>query len=400
MFAGILALLSILCLLNSTVSASARKITPEQGLQTAINSAADGDTLLLSAGTYYSRTNSFVDSLCGNCQEHQTPTPATFGYRIRHKSLTILGASASSVTLITNSGYGLFIEDAPNVSLQHFTITGGKRDADGNATNAGIVVRRSVVNLQDVVIRDNQRSDTTLVIGIGGVIGREGAELEIRNCVISGNSWDGVALYRGAQAVVADCMIENGRGAGIGVTWDATCIALRNTVHGYWKGIGSFGSAWLIARNNIVRNNIGWGIIASGESYLDATNNVIYANGNCGVAAWGASSHGRFINNIISENGWRDQWVCPCVGVWNFGDWAKWDFSHNIVWSNKDGEYRDIWDQTDFHGNLNLDPRFSDTLRFILAPNSPGLDAGSDVISDPDGSKSDIGITGGASARR
>jgi Right handed beta helix region len=376
------------------------RVTPTIGLQTAINSAANADTLLLSAGTYVSRTNTFVDSLCGNCEEHQTPVRATYGFRIRRKSLTVVGESAATVVLRTNSGYGVFIDEAPNVSLQRLTVTGGKRDADGNATDAGIVVRRSVVSIRNVVVRDNARTDTSVVVGICGIVGREGAELDIRNSVLSNNSWDGVALYRGSAAVISDCIIENGRGAGIGVTWDATCVALRNTVSGYWKGIGSFGSAWLMARNNLVRSNLGWGIVAAGESYLDATNNVIYANGNCGVAAWGSGSHGRFINNIISENGWREQWVCPCVGVWNFGDWAKWDFSHNIVWSNKDGEYRDIWDQTDFNGNLNLDPRFSDTLRFLLAPDSPGLNAGSAKISDLDGSTSDIGLSGGGSAQR
>ncbi len=396
---GALTLFTVLSA-HTTLLAATIHVTPAQGLQTAINSASNNDTLLLSAGNYSARNHPFIDSLCGNCQEHRTPVQASFGYRIRNKSLTIIGVSTTGVILKTYAGYGVLIDNTSSVSLQHLTITGGVRDADGNATDAGIVVRRSVVTINDVVIRDNPRTDTSVVVGIGGVIGREGAELEIRNCVISNNSWDGVALYRGATATIADCLIENGRGAGIGVTWDATCVALRNTVRGYWKGIGSFGSSWLVARNNIVRNNLGWGIVAAGESYLDASNNVVYSNGNCGVAAWGAGAHGRFVNNIIADNGWRDQWVCPCVGVWNYGDWAKWDFSNNIVWNNKDGEYRDIWDQTDIHGNLNVDPLFSDTLNLLLSPNSPGLNAGSEKISDPDGSNSDIGVSGGPASRR
>ncbi len=390
-----------LCLLwPSDTDARTWNVTPASGLQTAINAAADGDTLLLSAGTYASLTTSFVDSLCGNCEEHRTPARATYGYHIFGKTLALIGVAAERVTLKTNSGYGIFVVNAPEVLFQRLTVTGGKRDADVNATNAGIVVRNSTVSVRDVIIRDNLRADTSIVVGIAGIIGREGAELNIRNCIFSNNSWDGLALYRGASATITDCLIENGRGVGIGVTWDATCMALRNTVTGYWKGIGSFGASWLIARNNIVRNNLGWGIIASNESYLDATNNVVFSNGNCGVAAWGAGSHGRFANNIIVNNGWRDQWVCPCVGVWNYGDWAKWDFSNNIVWNNNDGDYRDIWDQTDINGNLNLDPLFSDTLRFKLAPNSPGLNAGSAKISDSDGSLSDIGRYGGPSARR
>ncbi len=393
----------ILCLFAmapSALFASAWKVTPKAKLQSVINSASDGDTLLLAAGTYSAKSTSFIDSLCGNCQEHKSPARASYGFRISGKSLVIVGVSAESVILKTNSGYGVLIEDSPDVSLRNLTVTGGRRDADENATDAGIVIRRSTVTIGGVVVRDNPRTDTSVVVGIGGIVGREGAEISISNCVFSNNSWDGLALYRGASATITDCLIENGRGVGIGVTWDATCIALRNTVTGYWKGIGSFGSAWLIARNNIVRHNLGWGIVASGNSYLEASNNVIYANGNCGVATWGAGSHGRFANNIIANNGWREQWVCPCVGVWNYGDWAKWDFSNNIVWNNKDGEYRDIWEQTDINGNLNVDPLFADTLRFLLAPNSPALDAGNSSISDPDGSQSDIGRFGGPSARR
>jgi len=149
-----------------------------------------------------------------------------------------------------------------------------------------------------------------------------------------------------------------------------------------------------------VHHNLGWGIIAAGESYTDITNNVVFANGNCGVAPWSTSSHGRIVNNIITANGWREQWVCPCVGVWNYGDWAKWEFSNNIVWGNVDGEYRDIWDQTEINGNLNIDPLFADTLTFRLAEGSPAIDAGRTDINDPDGSASDIGAYGGPKSRK
>ena len=100
----------------------------------------------------------------------------------------------------------------------------------------------------------------------------------------------------------------------------------------------------MIARNNLVHDNLGWGMIATGQAYMDMVNNVVYHNGNCGIAPWSTESRGRIVNNIIVENGWREQWVCPCVGVWNSGDWAKWEFRNNIVFNNVAGEYEDIWD--------------------------------------------------------
>ncbi|MCH7878029.1 MAG: right-handed parallel beta-helix repeat-containing protein, partial [candidate division Zixibacteria bacterium] len=375
-------------------------VPPDAELQAVIDSAHSGDTLLLPAVTFVAKPRKFTESLCGNCEEHQTEVKASYGFRVRGKSLTIVGSGRKGTELVTRAGYGLFFVNSQNSYVSDLSITGGRRDSDGNATDAGIVARYSRVTIERVEIRNNKRTDTSVVVGIGGIFGREGAELYIRDCRIINNTWDGIALYRGASATVTDCIIKNGRGAGIGVTWDATCVALRNEISGYWKGIGSFGTSWVIARNNLVHHNLGWGMVGTGESYMDMSNNVIFANGNCGVAAWGSTSRGRMVNNIISENGWREQWVCPCVGVWNYGDWAKWEFTHNIVWQNKDGEYQDIWDQTDMSGNLNVDPLFADTLSFHLSSGSPAIDAGSEKLSDPDGSRSDIGLTGGPKAKK
>jgi hypothetical protein len=238
-----------------------------------------------------------------------------------------------------------------------------------------------------------------VVVGIGGVMGREGAELFIINNRIENNTWDGVALYRGATAYIADNIINGGRGAGIGITWDATAVVVRNQVSNYWKGIGSFGDSRVLCSNNIVRDNLGWGVIATGTSYMDATNNVVYNNGNCGMAVWADECTGRFSNNVVVNNGWRDQWVCPCVGIWNYGTLYNFDISFNDIWSNKDGEYRDMPDYTDRNGNISVDPDFIDTEEFHLSNNSPLKDTGNPLLTDPNGTRSDIGLYGGPKAR-
>lgn len=375
---------------------SAKKLTVERGsnLQAVIDHASSGDTLLLGAKTFNATPTQFVDSLCGNCEDPLTNIQASYGFIIKDKALTIVGTDREKTRLVTNAGYGLFIVNSPGSIIRNLTITGGRRDADEWATDAGIVIRWSSVCIEDVDIRDNTHRDLT-VVGIGGVIGREGSEIRIVNCSIINSGWDGVALYRGASATVTDCLIKDGRGAGIGVTWDATCVAYRNEVTGFWKGIGSFGSSTLIARNNYVHNNLGWGMVGTGQSYLEAINNVIYHNGNCGIAPWSTEARGRIINNIITENGWREQWVCPCVGVWNYGDWAKWEFGHNIVWGNKDGEYQDIWDQSDIHGNLCVDPKLVGESGLSLAKDSPAWNTGDSLIYNIDGSRSHIGLSGG-----
>ncbi len=393
---------TLLAILLVVTSAQAATLTVERGtdLQAVIDHASTGDTLRLGAKVFEARRTPFTDPLCGNCEVAQTNVAASYGFIIKGKGLVLIGVGRAETQLVTRAGYGLYIENADGTEIRNLTITGGVRDRDGNATDAGIVVRGSRVTIDQVDIRDNndRASDSTVVVGIGGICGREGADITIRSCNIINGGWDGIALYRGATAFVSDCVIKQGRGAGIGVTWDAYCVAYRNEVTGFWKGIGSFGTSSVIATNNFVHDNLGWGIIGTGESMMEATNNVVFHNGNCGVAPWSTGSRGRFINNIIAANGWRDQWVCPCVGVWNYGDWAKWVFRNNIVWGNKAGNYEDIWDQTDINGNLNTDPLFMGENDFRLKPESPAWHAGDSTIFNRDGSRSNIGLGGGPRA--
>lgn len=368
-------------------------------LQFAIDKALSNDTLFIDKGTFSANKVIFTDSLCGNCQQHQTNIKASYGFIIKDKSLCLIGSSRQESRLITNAGYGLYILNSPKCEISNLTISGGIRDSLEMASDGAIVIRHSNVVLEYLDIINNNHEHDSAIAGIGGVIGREGAEIRIEKCNIINNSWDGIALYRGAVATVTDCLIKNGRGAGIGVTWDASCTAYRNIVTGYWKGIGSFGTSWVVARNNAVYDNLGWGIIASGNSFMDVCNNVVHHNGNCGVAIWGSNASGRFINNIITENGWKEHWVCPCVGVYNYGDWSRWIFSYNLVWNNKEGNYHDIPDQTGLNDNISLDPEFSDASMFVPDTNSPVIDAGYPEISDPDGSRSDIGLFGGPQAK-
>ena len=367
-------------------------------LQKAIDDAGDGDTLLLQAGIYYADPQAFSDPLCGNCLTHATVVAASTGFVIRDKSLALIGRGRDSTVLVTRGGYGVYLENSSVSRLVDLKVTGGSRDLDGDATDAAVVVRRSRVYIDRCALSDNTHRQDSVVVGIGGVFGREGAEIHISGSEIVNNGWDGMALYRGASAVITDCIIRKGRGAGIGVTWDAHCIAKRNRISEFWKGIGAFGTSTVIAHNNLVYDNLGWGIIGTGEAFLDAANNVVYHNGNCGLAPWSQESRGRFVNNIVVENGWREQWVCPCVGVWDNGDLNKWLFYNNLVWNNKEGNFKDMPDITGAGGNISVDPMFVGDGDFHLGAGSPAIDAGYKEITDHDGSPSDLGIYGGTAA--
>jgi parallel beta-helix repeat protein len=364
-------------------------------LQQAIAEANDGDTIIIAPGIFSAKRYDFNETLCGNCENHITHVKASRGFLIENKSLTIVGSGADSTTLVTNAGYGVLFLHAPNAAISRLKITGGKRDLDGNATDAGIVVRDSKVTISDCEISDNTNRPESLVVGIGGIFGREGAELIIANNRILNNGWDGIALYRGATAQIYDNDIDGGRGAGIGITWDAVATVYRNKIKNYWKGIGTFGTSRAIVSNNLVADNLGWGIIVSGSAYMDVTNNLVSHNGNCGLAIWSDSSSGRFANNIVIDNGWRDEWVCPQVGFWNYGYPNRFIIANNNIFNNNAGQYRDLPDQTDKQGNISRDPLFVNKDDYHLAQNSPCIDAGDPGITDNDGSRSDIGLYGG-----
>ncbi|MEE8575837.1 MAG: right-handed parallel beta-helix repeat-containing protein, partial [candidate division Zixibacteria bacterium] len=391
----------VLCLIMAGTT-YCEKLHVRQGsdLQSVIDYAKSGDTLILAIKSFTAEPKAFADPLCGNCLDPLDGANASVGFVVKDKALTIIGQDRTGSKLITKAGYGLYFENSFGSELKNLTVTGGIRDVDGDATDAAVVVRNSRLLISGCNLSDNDHRIDSVVVGIGGVFGREGADITIHDCRIVNNAWDGIALYRGATAKVTDCFISQGRGAGIGVTWDATCVAYRNEVTGFWKGIGSFGTSVLVARNNLVHNNLGWGLIATGRSFADFANNVVVHNGNCGVAPWSTECHGRIKNNIIVDNGWREQWVCPCVGVWNYGDWAKWDFSNNIVYNNEAGNYEDIWDQTDLNGNISVDPMFIGENNYHLRPDSPARHAGDSAIYNIDGSVSDIGLYGGPQAKQ
>lgn len=372
---------------------------PFNDFQRAIDTASHGDRIQIQPGRYEAQPAALVDELCGNCQEHRTSANATVGYRIPGKGLTIAGAGAEETFLITHAGYGILFEDSPGSLLTGVTVTGGKRDRDGNATDGAVVVRGGDLEIRACHIIDNEDRAESVVVGIGGVIGREGAEIVVRDCVIRRNGWDGVALYRGATALVADNVIRDGRGTGVGITWDAVATVVRNEISGYWKGIGAFGASHAVVRNNAVHDNLGWGIIATGEAYLDATNNVVHHNGNCGIALWSDGARGRFANNVIAANGWREEWVCPRVGAWADSGVTGKGFvvAHNLFWANQEGSTRAI-ELIGRNGNVEADPLLLEDGTFRPAPGSPLVDRGIESLADTDGSRSDIGITGGPAA--
>jgi hypothetical protein len=295
----------------------------------AVATATGPTVFLLSPGHYVLEPTAYVDPSCGNCEDPAEAVPATLGIRIAGRGIMLRGQHPDSVVIHTGAGYGLLFEDCVGCSLAGVTVTGGTRDADGRATSAAVVVRRSTVTLQHCMIRDNIGDSATVagtIVGIAGIAGREASDISVRNCTIQRNSWDGIALYRGARAHVTDNVIDGvdkasgariggGRGVGIGLTWDARANIQRNLVTRYWKGIGVFVQADADVRHNIVEDVLTWGIALWGPAGATPAariaGNVVHRTGACGVMIDlpdGGAAPGSLTDNIILRTGQNDRY--------------------------------------------------------------------------------------------
>jgi hypothetical protein len=318
------ALIFILTLMGMASPAPAEmrsvKISTAAELQALLTERVDSLEIFIATGHYHLLSRDIVDSTCGNCQDPSRPVPATAGLVISGNYVRLFGPQGRWAVIHTHAGYGLFFDGCREGIIENLFITDGVRDPDPNATDAAIVAKNSTVTIRQCRIHDNI-GDSSLVaeavVGIMGICGRENSHLLIEDNELVRNSWDGIALYRDANAVIADNLIDGvdkatgktaggGRGVGIGVTWNAQATIEENLIRRYWKGIGIFVDAGVTARGNIVEDILTWGVAywdaEAGKPVGFIESNVIYSTGACGISIHRAASGpvpGHLIGNVI-----------------------------------------------------------------------------------------------------
>jgi hypothetical protein len=303
-------------------------------LEEALSGTRRDATIVLAPGVYDLDPGSAVDSTCGNCADPDTLVPITVGLTISGSHVRVEGPLDGSAVIVTRAGYGLYFKDCVDCELDRVVVTGGVRDASGAATDAAIVAKNSSVTITNCVVRDNigdPERIASLTVGIAGVCGREGSDLVIEHCEILGNSWDGIALYRDARASITNCLIDGvdaagveaggGRGVAIGTTWNSKATIERNLLRRYWKGIGVFVDADVVAYGNIVEEMRTWGINVwdadTGRPHASFERNVVYDCGACGIAVTRHAAYaagetpGRLTANIVVHTGQNPKYDAP-----------------------------------------------------------------------------------------
>lgn len=345
-------------------SAMAAATSPST-LQRALAAAADSTRLVLAPGHYILQPSAYTDPTCGNCQDAATRVPGSLGMVVSGRGLEIVGADRDSVFIHTGAGYGILLEDCEGCRLSGVTVTGGVRDPDGQATNGAVVIRRATATIESCRLSDNIGDSAVVaqtVVGIAGVVGREGADFTLRNCQLLRNSWDGVALYRGARAQIHDNVVDGvdkasggrvggGRGVGIGLTWDARAEISGNLVARYWKGIGIFVDAQATVQGNVVEDILTWGIAywGAGEGHAIGRiqENAVYQTGACGAMIsrdeGGAEPPGFFRANAIVLTGQNERYdsgdpYCPQRPIARDKVPAAFGISDNLLFNNRQPE--------------------------------------------------------------
>lgn len=292
-------------------------------LEEALSGPRRDATIVLASGVYELDPESAIDPTCGNCADPDSLVPITVGLTISGSNVRIEGPRDGSAVIVTRAGYGLYFKDCHGCELDRVVVTGGERDASRAATDAAIVARNSSVSITNCIVRDNIGDPARVenhTVGIAGICGREGADLTIEQCEILRNSWDGIVLYRDARATISNNVIDGvdaaideaggGRGVAIEVTWNSHATITRNLLQRYWKGIGVFENADVVAYGNIVEEMETWGInvwdAARGRPRASFERNVVYDCGACGIAIErhaAGETPGRLVANIVVHTG-------------------------------------------------------------------------------------------------
>jgi hypothetical protein len=298
-------------------------------IQEAINSSLNGDTIVVSPGTYYENINFRGKNIVLTSMFYIDRDTSFISSTIINGSQPQQPDSASCV--IISSG-----EDSTAI-LQGFTLTGGTGTKWTDIHNlskyregGGILIELSSPVIQYNIIEYNAATDVTGVVSAGGGGMRIGdSNPKILNNIIAYNQ----GLY------------------GPGVVLNYTGVTIRNNIIAYNIGATQYNGGAGI-----------WSYGIHGTDQRIIENNTIVANesmtGTGGVLAWSCSLVLK--NNIIRDN-------LPLTT------------QIKILSGTADVTYCDVLNGYAGSGNIDEDPDFQSD-RFLLTGTSPCIDKGDSTV--------------------
>ncbi len=352
-----------------TVRLPIRVPSEQPTIQSAIDAANNGDTVLVAPGTYVENIN------------------------FRGKAITVTSESGPEATIIDGGNADSVVKfisgEGRGSALNGFTLQNGSVYIYSPGIGGGIRIQSSSPTITNNVIRNNQACQGAGIgIDVGSpLIQRNTITGNISPCAVGGGGggifiiWEGSpeildnvisdnvttaggGIYMGGgittpiikRNVIKGNNVSGGRGPGGGVfmVYDVEALIVQNLITGNQAGAG--GGIYSAAANSVIVNNTvadndgapeGSGIFAYGYQGLQLTNNIIVAKP--GQAAIRCNALGvpsvRF-NNIFSAGGPAYAGVCS--------------------------------DMTGRDGNISADPLFTNPAQgdYHLQQGSPSIDSG------------------------
>ena len=346
-------------------------VSPGDGtLQAAINSAYNGDTLILQDGSYS-------------------------GTVTVNRSLTIRALNRSTTAIITNN---LDINGSDiKVIIQGLKFTG--RISLTKASSVSILENEFEYNYPSNSIVGNGFTSGTLYIIGNSIINGSIIYIKTQGAYIAGNTILDGSIYLDAYGwIVGNYLSYNNSsynstietGKYYGENFPAYIIGNYIKCSGYSSCIKTNNTS--LISNNIVEvsdltNNYGhqYGIVAK-KGIVKIRNNIIR----------GIPSNATRQGSALSVTAHSSQIVGNIVLNWASDDDACYFTSNPLEVTNN------IWYDYSGHcplgnGNQNIDPEFQNLSSYILDPGSPAIDAGptDNNLADLDRTRNDMGVYGG-----
>ncbi len=356
-------------------------------IQDAIDTAAHGDTICVSAGQY-------VENL-----------------DMMGKGVHLLGWEGPEVTVLDGGGVDRVLSivsaEGPDTVIEGFTITNGSANFEGGG---GIRIDTASPTLENLIVTSN------FAWGEGGGVMMIHCESSVRDVVISfnetpetgagmeiegdsypliDNSWflgnvadrDGGGVHvNGSEPVFRNVVFahnEADNGGGLNIhTHTVSAPRLENVA---------------FLDNTAVQNGGGIRLIASETTMYNVS--VVANHADQGGGIFLRDTPSTHVNLIVTGNSGGSG------GGGIHVDSGSTDIQYSDVWDNTGGDYQGTPDPTGSDGNLSVDPLFLDATSMDvldwdlhLSTMSPLVDTGDPGILDPDGGSSDMGLYGGPHA--
>jgi Abnormal spindle-like microcephaly-assoc'd, ASPM-SPD-2-Hydin/Right handed beta helix region len=346
-------------------------------IQAGINAASNGDTVLVSAGTYYEQINFSGKAIIVRSQSGDKVTVID--------GIDLPGAVVTFGTGETKSSI-----------LQGFTIQNGSANLS-TFEGGGIEVIGASPSIIGNIIRNN------VAPGRGGGINiYQGSPLVQGNVITvntvaftGGTEGGGIDVLTASSAQIVHNIIQNnfgvGLGGGIGLNNAGNVVILNNTISNN-AAESEGGGIWManesdemIVQNLITRNSAPQGagiysLIPQSTTGYRLVNNTIASNGasNAAVVADGFNQNAEIINNLIIAP--AGQSALLCNPLYKDGPpLVQFNDAFTPQGNSYDGMCAGF---SGIQGNISVNPTFVGTNNFQLKDGSPAIDAGDNSAPD------------------